>query len=80
MLWNHFFYPYIVSLIVLRKFCRYFIGITEKACRVAAFLSWYRKTALPQVRFALTLHAWIDCLLFSTHVFFFFFFRKKKGI
>jgi hypothetical protein len=32
----------IVSLVILRKFCKYFIGMTEKARRVAAFLSWYR--------------------------------------
>jgi len=42
LLWNHFVYPYIVSFVVLRKFFRYFIGMTNKARRATAFLSSYR--------------------------------------
>jgi hypothetical protein len=37
-----FFYPYIVSLVALRNFCRYFIGMTDKARRATNFMSWYR--------------------------------------
>jgi hypothetical protein len=67
LLWNQFFYSYIVSLVVLRNFCKYFVGMTDKVRRTTAFLSWYSQTSLLEVRFALTLHAW-------TKLFFFFFF------
>jgi hypothetical protein len=58
LLWNQFFYSYIVSLVVLRNFCKYFVGMTDKVRRTTAFLSWYSQTSLLEVRFALTLHAW----------------------
>jgi hypothetical protein len=43
----------------------------EKARWAAAFQSWYNQTSLPEVRFALTLHAW-------TRYFFFCFYLKKQ--
>jgi hypothetical protein len=51
------------------------MGIIEKACRAAAFLSWYCQTSLSEVRFAFTLHAWtiLSSLLCSI------FFIKKRG-
>jgi hypothetical protein len=62
LLWNHFVYPYIVSLVVLRNFCRYFIEMTDKAhlfcLGICKHLSL--RSGLP-----LTLHAWIDCIFFS---------------
>jgi hypothetical protein len=83
LLWNQFFfYPYLVSLVVLRNFCRYFIRMTEKACRAMAFLSWYSQTSLPEDRFALTLHAWTK-LFFCVACFccfsIFIFNQKKMG-
>jgi hypothetical protein len=77
LLWNHFVYPYIVSLVVLRNFCRYFIGMTDKARQATAFLSWYRSSFL-EVRFVLTLHAWIDCLFFSFYACWFVLKKKKQ--
>jgi hypothetical protein len=52
-------------LFFLRYFCRYLIGGIEKARRTAAFLSWYSQTSLPEVRFALTLHAWTRYFSFT---------------
>jgi len=72
----------IFSLVVLRKFCKYFLGITVKARRAAAFPSWYFKTALPEDRFDFTLHTGTRYyFLFHKHVlvvFLFYCFQQKK--
>jgi len=44
-------------LVVLRNFCKYYLGMTEKAHQAVAFLSWPVQTSLPEVRFDLTIHA-----------------------
>jgi hypothetical protein len=60
----YMFYPHVFSC-YLEKLLQIFMGMTEKALRVAAFLSWLFQTSLPKVRFALTLRARTRCYLFS---------------
>jgi hypothetical protein len=56
----------------------------EKARWAAAFQSWYNQTSLPEVRFALTLHAWTRYFSFPLYIVFFVFLlffqtiKKKK--
>jgi hypothetical protein len=57
----------ICSLVVLRNFYRYYLGMTEKAHQAAAFLSWYFQTSLSEVRFALTKHP-RRCLCICFHL------------
>jgi hypothetical protein len=84
LLWNHFFYPYSFSC-YLEKILQVFHRDDRKTRRAAAFLSWYR-SSLPEVRFAITLHAWTRFFFSCVECFFFFFFFlllfiffKKKG-
>jgi hypothetical protein len=58
----------------------------EKARKAAAFLFWYSQTSLPEVKFAIILHAWTKLssslckhvFCFSTFILFIYFFLKKK--
>jgi hypothetical protein len=60
----------------------------EKARKAAAFLFWYSQTSLPEVKFAIILHAWTKLssslckhvFCFSTFILFIYlFFLKKRG-
>jgi hypothetical protein len=73
----------ICSLVVLRNFYSYYLGMIEKAHNAATFLSCYFQTSLPEVMFALTIHARRSlCIYFHLACFFSFFcfiyFQKKK--
>jgi hypothetical protein len=57
---NCLFYPHIFSC-YLEKLLQIFLGMTVKARRAAASLSWYFSTSLHVDRFGFTLHAGIRC-------------------
>jgi hypothetical protein len=77
-----FFYPYIVSLVVLRNIYRYFIGMTDKARQAIAFCLGIGKPF--SLRSGLPLPYMLGLIFFFffffpfMHVGFFFFFFKKK--
>jgi hypothetical protein len=84
LLWNHLFYPHIFSCYLEKHLQIFFLGLTVKARRAVAFLSWYFLTSLPEDRFDFTLHARTRCyFFFHKHVLVVFLFycfqQKKKG-
>jgi len=76
-----FFYPYIVSLVVLRNICRYFIGMTDKARQAIAFCLGIGKPFSLRSGLPLPYMLGLIYLFFPfMHVGFFFFFFLKKGL